>query len=420
VRWLALPLLLSSCIPLPAYSVLTHEAIVDSAWDQSISPLLLQRFPNTTPDELKKAHAYAYGGCIIQDMGYYPFGSKFFSDLVHYVRSGDFVEGLILEAQDVNEYAFALGALAHYTADNNGHSLAVNRAVPMLYPKLRAEFGENVTYAENPSAHLKTEFGFDVLQVANGSYAPDAYHDFIGFEVSKPALERAFERTYGLKLEDIFTSLDLALGTYRHTVSVLIPEMTKAAWSAKKDDIIRATPGITREKFLYNLSRASYEKEWNSQYEKPGWFARLLGFVFRVVPKVGPLRALAFRPATPETERLFMASFNATLDRYRALLTDLRNRALNLANQNLDVGRATNAGQYELSDKAYAKLLDKLAGQKFAAVPAPLRANIVAFYSDLSGPIATKKHRGEWRKTLQELETLKSMAPVEAARSRTE
>lgn len=376
MRWLALPLLLFPCISLSAYSVLTHEAIVDSAWDQSISPLLLKRFPNI----------YAYGGCIIQDMGYYPFGSKFFSDLVHYVRSGDFVEGLILEAQDVNEYAFALGALAHYAADNNGHSLAVNRAVPMLYPKLRAKFGENVTYAENPSAHLKTEFGFDVIQVANGSYAPDAYHDFIGFEVSKPVLERAFESTYGLKLEDIFTSLDLALGTYRHTVSVLIPEMTKAAWSAKKDDIIRTTPGVTRQKFLYNLSRASYEKEWTSQYEKPGWFARLLGFVFRVVPKVGPFRALAFRPATA------------------------RNRT----------SVYTNAGQYKLADKAYAKLLDKLAGRQFAGVPAPLRADIVAFYSDLSGPIATKKHRGEWRKTLQELEILKSMAPVEAARSRTE
>jgi hypothetical protein len=420
VRWLALPLLLFSCVPLPAYSVLTHEAIVDSAWDQSISPLLLQRFPNTTPDDLKKAHAHAYGGCIIQDMGYYPFGSKFFSDLVHYVRSGDFVEALILEAQDVNEYAFALGALAHYAADNNGHSLAVNRAVPIVYPKLRAEFGDTVTYAENPAAHLKTEFGFDVIQVANGSYAPNSYHDFIGFEVSKPVLERAFERTYGLKLEDIFTSLDLALGTYRHTVSVLIPEMTKAAWSAKKNEIIRATPGMTRQKFLYNLSRASYEKEWTGKYEKPGWFARLLGFVFHVIPKVGPFKAMAFRPTTPETERLFMASFNTTLDRYRALLRDVRNRALNLANQNLDVGRATSAGQYELSDKAYAKLLDKLAGQKFAAVPAPLRADIVAFYSDLSGPIATKKHRGEWRKTLQELETLKSMAPVEAARSTNE
>ena len=76
---------------LRAYAVLSHEAIIDSAWDANIRPLLLKRFPNATPEEMKEAHGYAYGGVIIQDMGYYPHGSKFFSDLTHYVRSGDFV-----------------------------------------------------------------------------------------------------------------------------------------------------------------------------------------------------------------------------------------------------------------------------------------------------------------------------------------
>ena len=166
--------------------MLSHEAVIDAAWDGSIKPLLLARFPGATPEELRKAHAYAYGGCIIQDMGYYPFGKKFFSDLVHYVRSGDFVEALIRESQDIDEYAFALGALAHYAADNNGHPIAVNLAVAIMYPKLRAKYGNDITYAENPAAHLKTEFGFDVVQVANGHYAPEAYHDFIGFEVAKP------------------------------------------------------------------------------------------------------------------------------------------------------------------------------------------------------------------------------------------
>jgi hypothetical protein len=178
------------------YSVLTHEAIVDTAWEQSIKPLLLKRFPNSTPDDLIAAHAYAYGGCIIQDMGYYPFGSKFFSDLVHYVRSGDFVTSLIAESQNLNEYAFALGALAHYAADNTGHAIAVNPSVPIEYPKLRREYGKRVTYEDDPAAHLKVEFGFDVLQVARGNYAPKSYHDFIGFQVSKPVLERAFADTY--------------------------------------------------------------------------------------------------------------------------------------------------------------------------------------------------------------------------------
>lgn len=184
-----------------SYSVLTHEAIIDTLWIDAILPVVIQRFPDANNQQLKEAQAYAYGGCIIQDLGYYPFGSHFFSDLAHYVRSADFLQALLDESRDVNEYAFALGAVAHYGADVEGHSIAVNRAVPLLFPKLRRRFGNEVTYADNPLAHLKTEFGFDVLQVARGHYAPSVYHDFIGFQVSKDLLDRAFQKTYGLKLK---------------------------------------------------------------------------------------------------------------------------------------------------------------------------------------------------------------------------
>src|SRR5487761_229963 len=212
------------------YSVLTHEAIIDAEWNPVIVPLLLKRFPAATPEELKEAHAYAYGGAIIQDMGYYPLGSKFFSDLAHYVRSGDFVLNLLNEAQDLNEYAFALGSLAHFAADNWGHPVAINKIVPMMYPRLKKKFGPVVTYADNPAAHLKVEFSIDVIQVARGHYAPETYHDFIGFQVAKPALERAFAKTYSLEMPSLFFNEDLAIGTYRHTVSSILPTMTKAAW----------------------------------------------------------------------------------------------------------------------------------------------------------------------------------------------
>jgi hypothetical protein len=168
-----------------AYSVLTHEQIVDLVWTDALSPLLLQRFPTLTEDQLKVAHGYAYGGAVIQDLGYYPFGSVEFSNLVHYVRSGDFVRELLLQSQDANEYAFALGALAHYAADIAGHP-AVNQAVSIQYPKLRAKYGNSVRYAQDHTAHLKTEFGFDMVQVAKNRYASQQYHDFIGFQVSKP------------------------------------------------------------------------------------------------------------------------------------------------------------------------------------------------------------------------------------------
>jgi hypothetical protein len=131
IQRLVLAVLLSASLS-HGYTVLTHEAIIDSVWDTSIRKLLLKRFPDATPEELEQAHAYAYGGCIIQDMGYYPFSSRFFSDLTHYVRTGDFIAALIRESQDVNEYAFALGALEHYAADTEGHRIATNRAVPIL------------------------------------------------------------------------------------------------------------------------------------------------------------------------------------------------------------------------------------------------------------------------------------------------
>src|SRR5690348_16482391 len=136
--------------PSRAYAVLAHEAIIDAAWETHIKPLLLARFPNATEENLSEAQAYAYGGSIIQDMGYYPYGSHFFSDLTHYVRCGDFVHALLRNSRDLNEYAFAVGALAHYAADNDGHRLATNRAVPLLYPRLRKKYGDTITYEQDP------------------------------------------------------------------------------------------------------------------------------------------------------------------------------------------------------------------------------------------------------------------------------
>src|SRR5690348_5433059 len=252
-----------------AYAVLAHEAVIDSVWADNIRPLLLKRFPDATREELKEAHGYAYGGAIIQDMGYYPHGSFFFSDLTHYVRSGDFVLALLRGSKDLDGYAFALGALAHYVADNDGHPLGVNRAVPLLYPKLKRKYGDAVTYEEDRLAHVKTEFGFDVLEVARGRYAPDSYHDFIGFGVSVPLLEQAFQETYGLDLKAVLTNEDEVLGSYRHAVSQLLPKATRIAWSLKKDEILKDQPSMTRKKFLYNLSRASYQKNWGKNYRPP-------------------------------------------------------------------------------------------------------------------------------------------------------
>jgi Zinc dependent phospholipase C len=381
-------------LPIPAaysYSVLTHEAIIDSTWNSAIRPLLLKRFPDATADALAQAHAYAYGGCIIQDLGYYPFGGKFFSDLTHYVRSGDFVVNLINGSQDLNEYAFALGALSHYAADNNGHPLAVNRAVPLFYPKLGLKFGKLVTYADNPIAHSRTEFAFDVFQAAKNRYAPAAYKSFIGFEVAKPLLERAFEETYGIRLENVFMNLDLAIGSYRRAVGSILPAMTRVAWQIRKQEIRKDDPSATRRKFLYNLSRSSYEKNWGATYERPGIRSKVLATAFRVLPRIGPLRALAFERLTPATEKLYMASFNSTVDRYRELLSEQDGSRLKLPNDNLDIGKSTGAGQYTLADAAYSRLLHKLQG-RYPEMPQQLRSDILAFYHGMAAGVSTNSN----------------------------
>lgn len=393
-----------------AYSVLTHEEIVDLLWTSEIRPLLLKRFPELTEGQITEAHAYAYGGAVIQDLGYYPFGSVEFSNLVHYVRSGDFVRELLLQSQDADEYAFALGALAHYASDISGHP-AVNQSVAIQYPKLRAKYGNSVRYAEDHTAHLKTEFGFDMVQVAKNRYASQQYHDFIGFQVSKALLERTFPIVYGVELKDVLTHEDLAIGSYRFAVSRMIPQMTQIALRTHKKDIMKETPDFAKKKFLYRLSRSQYEKEWGKDYTKPDFGTRVWSVLLRYMPKIGPFKALAFNSPTTQTEDMYFKSINTTVDRYRIYLQQVGTGSLDLANSDFDTGKETRAAEYSLTDETYAKLLGQLAARKFDLTSADLRENVLKFYSDLSLPLEPKKDSVQWQSVVASLDQLKSVTP---------
>lgn len=403
-------LLLSGSNPSRAYSVLTHEEIVDLLWNDQLRPMILAKYPGLTDDQVREAHAYAYGGAVIQDMGYYPFGNREFSDLVHYVRSGDFVMELIKESQNADEYAFALGALSHYASDITGHP-AVNQAVSLTYPKLRARFGPIVLYAQDKTAHIRTEFGFDMAQVAKERYAPQQYHDFIGFEVSKELLERVFPVVYGVQLKDVLPHEDLAIGSFRYSVSSLIPHMTQVALRTHKKELMREVPNFQKQKFIYRLKRADYEKAWGKNYQHPGFGVRFLSVILRVLPKIGPLKALDFNIPTAKTENLYFTSINATVDQYGSLLKAVRSRTISLPDDDLDSGKATVAGEYTLADDSYAKLLSQLADKKFDATKAPLQKNILGFYANASAPNETKKDPGKWEKVQANLEALKSFTP---------
>jgi hypothetical protein len=393
--------------------VLAHEANIDALWETGLRPLLARRYPRATREQVAQARAYAYGGAVIQDLGYYPFGSHFFSNLVHYTRTGDFVEALIRESHDVNEYAFALGALAHYTADNVGHPEGVNRAVAMMYPKLRAEHGDSVTYADSPATHVIVEFSFDVVQAAGGGYVSDMYQSFVGFQVAKPVLERAFLATYGLELKDVFMSEDLAIGSYRHAVSQTIPEITRIAWRDKREEIQKLIPGAAEEKFVFNLSREEYDKAYGTDYEKPGLLARFLAFLYRLLPKVGPLKPLQFKAPTKEAEALFLESFKSTRERFRSALDALGRGRLDLPNTDFDTGKPSAHGEYSLADETYAELLGRLTRHDPATVPDALRQNINAFYAAAPSRMSDRKERKRATKIKEQLTALNGKTNVQ-------
>jgi hypothetical protein len=409
----AVVVLLAAIVSAPreaaGYSVLSHEANIDAVWDSAIQPLLARKFPRATREELGHARAFAYGGSVIQDLGYYPFGSHFFSNLLHYVRTGDFVEAMIKEARDVDEYAFALGALAHYAADNAGHPEAVNKAVALMFPKLRAKYGDVITYEKSPATHVLVEFSFDVVQAAAGAYASEAYHDFIGFEVSKPLLERTFQGVYALEMKDLCLSTDLTIGSYRRAISDTIPNITRVAWRDKREAIQKVMPGMARERFVFNLSRRDYERDFGRDYQRPGLLTRFLGVVYRLLPKIGPLRPLKFEAPTPESESLFLASFRDTRERFQASLQAVGQGRLNLANTNFDTGKPSAHGEYALADETYAELLDRLAGRQFANVPPALRQNIAAFYAAAPDRISGKKERKRIDKIRKQLAALNNV-----------
>jgi hypothetical protein len=299
--------------------------------------------------------------------------------------------------------------MAHYAADNNGHRDGTNRAVPVLYPKLKHKYGDSVSYEEDKLAHVKTEFGFDVLEVAKERYAPESYHDFVGFEVSPRVLEEAFEETYGLDLRKVLVDEDRALNSYRHAVSKLLPQATRIAWHLKKNEIEADQPGMTKRKFLYNLRRAKYEQEWGHDYQRPTGTDKFLAFVYRILPKIGPLKILQFKTPNAETEHMFETSFNATLDQYRQLLKQQRtNQEPAMTNDNFDLGKVSQPGQYHLGDSARAKLLDQLAEQKFAGLTPAIRDELLGYFDHPDTQFELKKDKKVWAKLQVELAELKN------------
>jgi hypothetical protein len=401
-----------------AYSVLTHEQIIDLAWKDSIRPTLLSRYPNATNAELKEAHAYAYGGCVIQDEGYYPFGHLFFSELTHYVRTGDFVANLIRDSRDINELAFALGALSHYVGDSIGHHDAVNPSTALEFPNLEQKYGPVVTYDESPHGHVRTEFAFDINQLSKRRIAPSAYWNHVGLRVPVRLLEQAFYETYGLKLRSMVVNKGAAVGTYRWSVRSFLPRIAYAEVILHRKSFPADTPGPEFDEYSKRLSEADFNNGWEQFRKKAGIRTYLTAGLIVILPKVGPTADLAIRGPNADTEERYVESVNRTVARYEELLDLLAKSpkasartTLNLDNRDLDTGARAEAGSYALMDQAYAKLLDRLVNVR-GPIPIGLKGDVQDYYSDPKAPITTKRHKRAWRRIQQQLTVLESMPVV--------
>jgi hypothetical protein len=417
-------LLLTASRPAHAYSLLSHEEVVDMAWPKYLVPLIEKRYPGLTPAQLTECHAYAYGGSVIQDMGYYPFGSKEFSNLLHYVRSGSFVDALLSDATTPDEYAFALGALAHYYGDTIGHQ-TVNVITGEEYPPLRRRFGRFVTYDDNTTAHLRNEFGFDVVEVAHGAYSQDNYRDFIGFQVAEPLLNRAFQDTYGLPIADVLAHEDLSISSYRYSVSKLIPRMTRVALAGYAEQIQKANPSMAKREFIYRLRRTEFEKQYGRQYMRPSLGDRILGFLLDIVPKIGPLSGLKLHLPNSDQQTQYLASFNSVENAYRAEVVKVSDNRITdpppIPELDFDTGAATADGEYKLADQTYAQLVEHLASDKNAQMSPALLADINHFYADAKAKDAVKAKPKDWVKVETALAAVRQMpvappaSPVQTA-----
>lgn len=427
-----------------AYLLLTHEQLIDLTWKNSIVPLLLSHYPNLTPAQLDEARAYAYGGCVIQDIGYYPFGDASFSDLTHYVRTGDFIVSLFRNAQNADELAFAVGALSHYIGDSVGHALATNRAVPIEFPKLGAKYGPVVNYAEGQHQHVQTEFAYDIDEIAHRRLAPLRFLRHIGLQVPIKQLALAYYQTYGLK-ED-FTSRRgrrFNVREYRFATRTFIPRIAYAVTllHRRHEPPEPDTPEFAE--IVAETAALNQENNWDAYRRKAGFQTYALAGLLIVLPKIGPLRLVSVKGPTTATEGDYMHSLVVSLTILRRVLQRFTPPGANAAdghaspmpaallpmlaatspdlllrsddprhplpNRDLDTGRVVQPGGYRLTDSTFAQLLHQLVQEPTQPIPPGIKREIQAYYADPDAPIATRKDPAKWAQVQADLKTLADM-----------
>jgi len=256
--------------------------------------------------------------------------------------------------------------------------------VPLLKQnrKLRKKYGDFITYGDDHTSHSRLEFSYDVLQVSRGTYTSQAYHDFIGFKVSEPVLERAFLKTYGLKLSDMFRDFNSAVGTLRWGVNNLIPAIIKMTWRTQRDSILKHQPTMTARKFKYQIKKREFYTEFGKTKVHEGLETDLITFIIRVAPKIGPFKTFKYVNPGSTGEKRFIKAFDTITAHFARNLARFRDHNLALNNVDFDTGRPTVIDEYNMADQAYAEWLIKLDKEHFEYVTPSVKEALLNFYGD--------------------------------------
>ena len=389
-----LPLLLLLALVMPvrteAYAVMTHRHLVDLLWASEITPLLRARFPDTSPDELRNARSFAYGGALIADAGYYPKGEAFTSDITHYIRSGDFVTNLFRTATDVYELAFAVGALTHYVGDALGHSCATNPSVADAFAGVKRtpgscaythlERNNSARYEDGPAEHRQVEFGFDVNMLNRGRFMPKKVSDRIGFDVTLQQLTYAFYLTYGLK--DDFTEKGFSLNASAYNrASDILPAGTDAVAHRNRKLTVQEAPTAELDEYNQLLDSAKANGHWREYKQTHGKMSQTMQILIALHPTFD---IATIKGPTTITQQRYLASIVSSVHVLRQILQRMKEETQlhpaaepadflpqwpagdplhavgPLPNFNLDTGELAGSQPYRLANKAYSDLLHKL------------------------------------------------------------
>jgi len=283
---------------------------------------ILQRWETTgegpfpvTNSEVRRAFL---AGCLGPDMGMFPGGESLFSDLAHYVRSGELARAMIRCATSDTSRAFAWGWATHVLAD------------ALIHPFINVAAGdvrgrETLTYADDPGLHLVVEIGADGRYFERWKQLAPPKLTPIPADVAQHVAS-AFDAVYGKIITLRQVSNSLKAWSRWHRVAIDVSEAASA----------KLYGGRGGELGLRGLARLLVKSSTGLCFRRS-----------RLYALTHPLRP------SPRAESFIETAITEFSERFRE---HERDTLASLPNYNLDTGEVEDVVSYPLAVSTLAKL----------------------------------------------------------------